>query len=138
MGFPINTLPDSFLRRIPKGQRAPMGKAGVTNAEANAAHARREEKKLQNLMVQELNRRNIFFLRSRMDKPTTLRKGMPDFVIILPGPRPLLVEAKDPHGVISDEQKKLFDQYFDQTRDVVHIVFSFEQFRALLLKHLPE
>jgi hypothetical protein len=132
------TVPtDAMLRRMSPADRAWLGKAGVTAAEAQVSYDERSEKDLQKNMENYLRQRNLFFIRSRMDKRPTIRKGLPDFTIILPGGMSLLVEAKVEGGVVSADQKKCFDDFWTQTGRVVHIVFNFDQFRRLIDQHAP-
>lgn len=128
----LKVLPEHILKRMNPADRAPLGKAGVTCAEANAKHDQRRETLLQKDMANLLAQRELFHLRSRMDKRTTLPKGMPDFFIVLPGGRILAVEAKVEGGDLSDDQRRVFGQYWSQTKNVVHIVWNLEQFRELL------
>ncbi len=132
MGLDPKHIPQNILRLMPKAHRAPLGKAGVTTAEATAQHAAREEKTLQDQMAALLRQRNLFFDWSRMDRKTTNRKGMPDFRIVLRGGKALMVEAKVPGGELSDAQREVFTEYWDKTGDVVHIVLRLEEFRELL------
>jgi len=134
MGMTI--LPENILKRMSPRDRSPLGKAGRTRAEANAACDRLRERELQDQIAQFLNLRDVHFSRSRMDRKTTVAKGYYDFSIVLPGGRHLAVEVKVPGGVISEDQKRLFDRYWDQTHHVVHIVFSLEQFVRLLDEQL--
>lgn len=136
MGLSSSSLPDNILRRMSREHRGQMGKAGVTSAEADAKFTLRAERELQNLCASWLRQHDLFFIQSRMDKRPTVRKGMPDFIVICPGARALAIEIKVPGGKISDDQKKLHDLYFDQVDRVVHIIFDFDSFRNLVTGHL--
>lgn len=137
MGWNPKVLPENILRRIPREQRAPLGKAGVTNAEANAKYDAKHERELQNDMVNLLSQRNICFDSLRMDKRTRSKNGRPDFYIFLATGKYLCVEAKMPTGSLSDDQKKWIDNFWHQTGQVVHIVKSLMEFRDLLDLHHP-
>lgn len=128
----MKVVPENILRRMDPADRAPMGKAGRTAQEAAAKCEQRSERKLQQEMEWLLNLREIYYQRSRMDKKTTVRKGTPDFLIILPGGRAVAVEAKTCTGTLTDDQYRVFQKYEDQTGQRVHIVRSLEQFRTLL------
>lgn len=132
MGFDTKILPDKFLRKLPPAERKKLGKAGLTMEEVQVKADTRAEKVLQNEMEGILRQRNLFFSRSRMDRATTLRKGMPDFFIVLPGGRALLVEAKVEGGNLREDQQKVFSEFWKQTGDVVHIVLNLPSFCELL------
>jgi hypothetical protein len=132
MGWKTNILPDHVLRRLPPAERKPLGKAGLTTAEAGAIADRRAERVLQNEMEGILRQRNLFFVRSRMDKRTSTRRGLPDFIIILHGERALLVEAKVHRGQVSADQAKVFADYRLQTGGVVHLILNLPAFIDLL------
>lgn len=136
MGLSSSSLPDNILRRMPREHRGQMGKAGVTASEAETKFNVRAERELHNLCAAYLRQHDLFFITSRFGKKATIRAGMPDFTIIFPGEHALCIECKIAGGVVSDAQKKLHDLYFDQTDGVVHIVFTFDQFRQLVQKKL--
>lgn len=129
------TLPEKILRAMDPADRKAMGRAGLTRAECQAVADRRAETALQKDMRNELAQRNLFFVSSRMDKRTTLPKGMPDFFIFPPGGRSLAVEAKVHGGDLSPEQRDVFTRYWQLTGQVVHIVWNFHQFCELLEQH---
>lgn len=130
-------LPEHILRCMNPIDRKSLGRGGMTRAECQALADRRAETELQKDMRNELNLRNLFFVSSRMDKKTSLPKGMPDFFITLPGGRGLAVEAKVAGGELSEDQRKVFSRYWEQTKQVVHIVWNFGQFVELLNQHCP-
>lgn len=132
MGWKKEILPNNVLRRMSTEDRKPMGKSGITIQEAQAKGDLRREKDLQRNMENLLRQRNLFFVRSRMDRRTTTRKGTPDFIIILPRGRALMVEAKVEGGELSQDQKDVFTDYWNQTGNVVHIVLNLETFKQLL------
>lgn len=132
MGFDAKLLPDDFLRKLPLAERKRLGKAGLTQEEIKVKADTRAERDLQNDMDGILRQRNLFFVRSRMDRKTTTRKGVPDYMIVLPGGRALLVEAKVEGGELSEDQKIVFTQYWKQTGQVVHIVLNLALFCELL------
>lgn len=135
MGWKPEILPNNVLRLLSAEDRKPMGKAGITTEEAQAKADTRREKELQKDMENLLRQRNIFFVRSRMDKRTSTRKGIPDFIIILPRGRALMVEAKVEGGELSQDQRDVFTDYWTQTGQVVHIVFNLDTFRTILDSH---
>lgn len=132
MGLNPKCLPDKLLRLMPRESRAPLGKAGMTNAEAQAKADTRAERELQTDMVNLLNQRNLFFDTLRMDKRTRSRPGRPDFYIFLPTGKALLVEAKVQGGELTEDQKRVFTEYWDKTGQVVHIILNLDQFKTLL------
>jgi len=132
MGLNPKCLPENLLRLMPKEARAPLGKAGMTNAEAEAKAATCAERELQKHMINLLNQRNLFYDQLRMDKPTRSRPGRPDFFIFLPTGKALLVEAKVEGGELSQKQKDYFTDFWNKTGQVVHIVLNLDQFKNLL------
>jgi len=125
-----------MLRRMSAADRASLGRVGLTALDAAHRFNARHEKELHQLAMQELNRRDLFYVRSRMDKRATIAKGMPDFFIVVPGGRVLAVEFKLPGEEVSDDQQRVFTKFWDQTGCIVHIALSFEQFLAILNQHL--
>ncbi len=117
--------------------RKALGRHGLTQAECAEVVCTMAERELQEQIANYLRQRDLFFMRSRMDKRTTLRKGWPDFTIILHGGLALLVEVKVQGGRFSEDQTKLFQEYFRQTGELVYAVYSFDQFRSLLDCKLP-
>lgn len=132
MGLDPSHLPQSLLRRMPKEDRKPLGAAGLTSAEAQAAADQRTERELQNDIANLLRQRDIYFVQSRMDRPTTNRTGLADFLIILHGGHVLAVEVKVAGGQFSEEQQKDYQTYFRQTGQIKHAVYSLPQFREVL------
>src|SRR6267378_926251 len=135
MAIKSSLLPDNILRRMDKADRAPMGKAGVTQAEANSKADTRREKELQREMENLLRQRNLWFVRSRMDKKHTLAKGTPDFIVVLRGGHTLLIEAKVHGGRFSPAQISQFDDFVYKTGTHVHVITNLQQFRDLLDQH---
>ena len=147
MAFDSKNLPQSFLRRMEKSERKPLGKAGILNEEAQALADRRSERQLQEQVAALCRQRNLFFIQSRMDKATTVRKGLFDFTIFLPAhwpgerdlcnPEVLAVECKTAVGKLSVDQLKLFQEFEHQTGAPVHVIRSLAQFKELLDLHHP-
>lgn len=68
-----------------------------------------DEAELHIEIIAELKRRGSYFVHSRMDRATTQAKGVPDFIIAIPGkldvpPRTLWIEAKGRKTKITPEQ----------------------------------
>ncbi len=131
----LKVLPEKMLRRLCPEDRAALGKAGRTAGECEVVRATCAEKELQRQIEADLNRRELFFVRSRMDRRTSVRVGLPDFLIILPGGFCLAIEVKVQGGVVSDDQKACFTDYWDKTGRIVYIVWSFEQYLEVLKNH---
>lgn len=116
-----------------KKDREHMGKAGVTNAEAVATFDSKLEKKIQNEIANWLNLKEIFFVRSQMHKRTTVIRGLPDFVVVLPAllpltlPRCLMFEVKTETGKCSDEQLKVHQRFEKQTGGTVYVIRSLQE-----------
>src|SRR5712675_1268540 len=138
MGIPKHAVPDAAFRLMSKADQARVRPscAGSTRALACTPSApsradhpmkdHRSERQLQEDMANLLNQRSIFYLRSRMDKKTTLPVGMPDFFIFPSNGRYLAVEAKVQGGELSDDQKRVFDRFWAYTGKVVHIVWNLD------------
>lgn len=136
MGIPKHAIPDAVYRLMAPEDRAQVGRpscgAVTPSAPSSTEKTTDTEKQLQEQMANLLNQRNIFYVRSRMDKKTSLPCGMPDFFIFLPNGRFLAVEAKVAGGSLSDDQKRVFDRFWAYTGQVVHVVWSFQEFVELL------
>lgn len=137
MGLDPKSLPDALLRKIPKADRVAMGKAGRTFEEALASQLVKSEKELQLRCVQLCDQRNLFYIRARMDKKTTTRKGLFDMTVFLPSGKYLAVEFKIADGELREEQKECITEFWNKTGKVVHIIMSVAQFRELLDLHHP-
>jgi hypothetical protein len=94
MNISPNAIPPNILKCMPEEERKPLGKAGMTQPEADAKFVARREKEIQE---------NIAAL-LRMDRKSTAPIGTPDFIFAVHG-RACAVEVKTPEGVLSDEQR---------------------------------
>lgn len=83
--------------------RQPLGKAAMTNEDAQASLAARKEKQLQENIAALLRLRNIWFMRQRMDRRTTGTLGAPDFLFSVNG-EACAFEVKLPSAHLTDEQ----------------------------------
>lgn len=63
------------------------------------------ESDLHDAIIGECRRRGWIYWHARMDKASTWSVGAPDFVILAPGGRTLLVECKRTWGKLSAEQR---------------------------------
>jgi hypothetical protein len=73
-------LSEGFLQSMPAEERKRLGRAGLTQAEAQATFNRGEEKKLKDMVVNELNRRGAWIFHQAMSKRTRGRPGVPDII----------------------------------------------------------
>lgn len=80
-------------------------KPGTRNAEVGPSVER--ESDLQDAIEAECKRRGWIAFRSRMDRPTTMPIGTPDFVIMAEYGRTIYVEAKSRKGKVTREQAAL-------------------------------
>jgi hypothetical protein len=78
-------IPENIRRCMPKETRAELGKAAMTNADAQAKIDGNREKQLQENIANLLRQRNIWFMRQRMDRKTTGTLGAPDFLFAING-----------------------------------------------------
>src|SRR5215472_629422 len=84
----MKVLPEHILRLVDQRDRAKLGRAGMSAAEANTKCTVDNERKLQNLIDSYLRQRSIEPIRSRSDKRTTINVGTPDFMFAYQG-RPI-------------------------------------------------
>lgn len=96
-------LPDSMLRLMSKEDRQSIGQS--TASEAQQKWKKREEKKMHQTFEQDLIRRKWPYIHSRMDKPSTIRKGWPDFTVMHAG-KVVCIELKALGGVLSEDQRQ--------------------------------
>lgn len=99
----MDVIPEHILRLMSDEDRAKLGKAGITAAEAEARRQRRVEKEMHDTFGQWLRMREIYHVHSRMDKPATIAKGTPDFIILHEG-KARAVEFKTEEGRLSKDQ----------------------------------
>src|SRR5258706_12228832 len=107
MGLDSKVLPESFLCRMEKADRAPMGQVGMTRPEIDAKVAAKREKEIQESIAQYLRMREIPFHRARMDRKTTGPVGWPDFTFCYCG-RFVALEVKSVDGDLTAEQEETF------------------------------
>lgn len=121
-------LTDAILSRMPASARRTMGLQ--TGEEATAKCLARSERELQNQIAGLLTIRGIWFCRSRMDRPTTQAKGVPDFLLCLLG-HAVALEAKYDKGKLSAEQERTHEQ-MKANGWKVHVVRTLDETRMLL------
>lgn len=100
--------------------------------DAPAGEGCADESKLHDQIIAELNRRRYYFVHSRMDRATTQRKGVPDFIVAIPGtlnttPRTLWVEAKRKGGKLTPEQAGAL-AWLDRDGHETAVVYSLDGF----------
>lgn len=144
----MKPLSENILRCMNPADRKPLGKAGMTSAEATAKQEERLEKDIHKNISNWLNIRNVFFIRSRMDKRTTNGNGLPDYVVVLPCdptkegqyfalPSCLMVEVKLPKGKLSQDQEDFHANYAYKTNFPVKVVYSLQDFINFITPYLP-
>jgi len=89
------------------------------------------ESEIHKQIRQECHRRGLLCSGGRMDKRTGRDAGEPDFRILVPGGKELLVEAKTTSGNLSLAQEEWHAKAW-QLGHKVHVVRSFVEFRDLL------
>lgn len=144
MGLDPNKLPDSLLKCMPKVARKPLGKAGVTQEEADAKNAVKREKELHDQCLAYLRIKGIFCIHSRMDKRSTNQVGLPDLCFSVRSTVarsdgqffgiPCAVELKLPGCHPTSEQAAVMAQMMDNGW-IVRVYTSFESF-VFFLKSL--
>lgn len=98
-------IPESIRKLMSPEDRQPLGKAAMTNEEAQASRMARREKELQENIANLLRQRNIWFARQRMDKRATSTLGQPDFLFAING-RAVAFEVKLPGEKLTDDQMR--------------------------------
>lgn len=124
-------LPNHILEKMSPEDRAVLGKAGMTKAEAEARFIAKSERDLQKLIANELLRRGIWFHRAAMHKRTTGTLGTPDFLFVVRG-IPCAVEVKFARGKLRDDQVRAIEQMTENGWRCA-VVHSFEELRDFLL-----
>lgn len=97
-------LPSHILEKMDPSQRAKLGKAGITAAEAQAKFVARSERDIQSQICNWLNLQGIAFYRAAMNKKTTGRVGWPDFTFAVSG-FACALEVKFGPGKLRPEQE---------------------------------
>lgn len=99
-----------------KEDRKGLGDLAPTAAEVSAKAAHKCEKEMQDQIRQWLDLQGWFYVCQRMDRPTTGRRGQPDFVICVPQPRGtsvtgifVAVECKMPDCHLTLEQTSVMN-----------------------------
>lgn len=90
-----------------------------------------DESKLHAAILKECNRRGWIPIHARMDRPTTLANGTPDFLILADGGAVIIVEAKSKTGKLSTDQLG-FMAMAKKLDHTIHVVRSLEQFLDVL------
>ena len=98
-------LPNHILEKMNPNDRASLGKAGRTKAECKEQAEAKSEKQIQGQIEGLLRRNNVWFVRQRMDKKTSQRCGVPDFLLCVRG-RFVAWEVKCGLGKTRPEQDK--------------------------------
>ena len=107
---PVNPadIPERVWALMSQADREAFELGRVSAAEALGKYVRRRETQEQRILTAwlniKINERKLYWIHSRSDKPSTIRKGHPDFTVWLPGGRVLFQEMKVDGGVLSPEQ----------------------------------
>jgi hypothetical protein len=109
----MKPLPENILKCMTKGEREKYTGGQLTLAEALDKWARKEEGKLHRLFINWLLLHELDYDHSRMDKPSTIKKGRADFHV-WKGPLHCFVEFKSEHGKLKPHQKEFVER--QQTR----------------------
>lgn len=96
-------IPDKWLRLMSAEDRKSLGKAGLTLVEVFAKEEAKSERELHKMIGNLLRQRSIEFVESRMDKRTTQKRGVPDFLMAIEG-QACAIEVKYGNGKLSEEQ----------------------------------
>lgn len=91
------------------------------------------ESLLHNQIICECKRRQWIYFHSRMDRPTGSTIGQPDFILLLPNGRTLLIECKSKTGKLSSEQLGMII-WAKKLGHTIHVICSMEEFYEITLK----
>lgn len=106
MGWDPACLPDAILAKIDKSDRAVMGRAGMTSAEAAEKARAGEEDRLQEDIRRYLRLHEIEFINPPMRRRSALPPGWTDFTFVYRGV-PIACEAKTESGQLEDSQRAM-------------------------------
>jgi len=120
-------LPENFLKLISPEDRASLGPAGMTAAEASAKAERTNERKLQGQIASYLGLHQIPYFWTRTDKRTTALPGTPDFICCIDG-KFVAFEVKTHEGKATPEQV-LMMQAIDKANGFAIVVRSLDEVR---------
>lgn len=98
----------NILRCLPPEERE---KLEASSREASRKYIAKSEKLEQQLFSSYLDRERalgrLYPINSRMDKPSTIEPGHPDYTIWIKGWQPILIEMKVDGGELSPEQRSV-------------------------------
>lgn len=99
--------------------------------EAADSNAVEREADLHQQILDECARRGWMVMHSRMDMPSTLQAGVPDFVIMRGDGKCLMIEAKSRTGKLSIAQIGMA-AWAKKLGHEIHVVRSFERFLEIV------
>jgi hypothetical protein len=105
----MKPLPENILKRMLKADREEYAKGQLTSDEALDKWARKEEGKLHNLFINWLLLHDLDYDHSRMDKPSTIKRGRADFHV-WKARLHCFVEFKSEHGRLKPHQKEFVER----------------------------
>ena len=107
MRFFSKDLPDAIKRKLPPEEKKRLGSLALTLEELVERQEVRTERQLQNQIADYLRLKGIPFIRSRMDRKTTVRVGVLDFNCCVPPHGKFIgLEVKLPGESPTEEQDK--------------------------------
>ena len=92
-----------------------------------------DERQLHVAIAAYCRRADLPFIHSRMDRPTSIACGAPDFVIAMPGGKTLWLECKTAKGKLTTEQNAWLHWLKGKGHEA-HVVRSMRQFMDLMLE----
>ncbi len=97
----------------------------------DAVQCAASERKLHDAIEAECKRRGFYYVHARMDMATTTAKGVPDFIIALPGGRTIWAEIKGPNTKVTREQAGAL-HWLNGLGHVQAVVRSLDEFLAVV------
>lgn len=121
-------IPQNIVERMSPMDRGDLNQS--TAEERSSIVDLRLERDLHKLIMNELSRRQIFYVHSRTDKKTSQNVGVPDFIFAVLG-LPTAVEVKLPGRKLTADQEYVRNAMI-QDGWRYEVVYSFDQFVSLL------
>lgn len=132
-----NPVAEGLPMRMTSEQVAAHQARFAPKRKAEAADHDGPESDLHQAIIDYCKSRAWYFVRQRMDMPSTTAVGVPDFIIATSGGRTLWIEVKRKGGKPTTPQLAAKQWLFNLGHES-HIVWSFEEFLAAVTSDRPD
>lgn len=122
---------EAHLAREARGFRAFVARGQAAEKAVRRLAGEGRESDLHKFILAECGRRNLVAFHGSTAHATHRTLGEPDFVILLPGGRVLLVECKTRSGRLSEDQIEVMTRAA-LLQHRIHVVRSFSEFHSVL------